>query len=120
MEVELGHRHDHGGAAALQQRLRVAQQQPVVGVHDIGLAGGQRSGGRLLRARALGLVLFRAVEGFLRVLLQQRFLQAETGGGGVGGSGNLLPAALLRTLPQRGPAPGPLTFWVGLRNCVRA
>lgn len=48
VEVELGHGHDHRGAAALQQRLRVAQQQPVVGVHDIGLPGGQRRGGRLL------------------------------------------------------------------------
>lgn len=96
VEVELRHRHDHSGAAALQQRLRVAQQQPVVGVHDVGLAGRQRCGGRLLRTRAFGLILFGAVEGFLGVLLQQRFLggDGEVGGGG----GRLLPAALLPTL----------------------
>ena len=80
VEVELRHRHDHGGAAALQERLCVAQQQPVVGVHDVGLSGRQRRGGRRLRPRALGLVLLGAVEGFLGVLLQQRLLEGETGG----------------------------------------
>lgn len=48
VEVKLRYCHDHGGAAALQQRLGVPQQQPVIWVHYIGLASGQRRSGRLL------------------------------------------------------------------------
>lgn len=77
VEVELSHRHDHGGAAALQQRLRVAQQQPVIRVHDVGLPGGQRRGRRLLRPWALGLIFLRAIEGLLGVLLQQGLLRGD-------------------------------------------
>ena len=120
VEVELRHRHDHGCAAALQERLRVAQQQPVVRVHDIGLAGGQRRGSRLLRPRALSLVLLGAVKGFLRILLQQRFLEAGTGW--AVGISYRRPSKPLHLGEGVGPAwgSGPLTFWVGLRNCVRA
>ena len=104
VEVKLRHGHDHGGAAALQERLRVAQQQPVVRVHDVGLPGGQRRGGCLLRPRALGLILLGAIEGFLRVLLQQRFLGVGWEGWGTGGwgRGHLLQEALLPTLLGHG------------------
>lgn len=48
VEVKLRYGHDHRGAAALQERLGVPQQQPVIRVHDIGLPSGQRRSGRLL------------------------------------------------------------------------
>lgn len=69
VEVKLRHRHDHGGAAALQQRLGVAQQQPVIRIHNIWLASRQRGRGCLLRTRTFGLVLLGAIEGLLGVLL---------------------------------------------------
>lgn len=70
----------HGCVPALQQRLGVPQQQPVVGVHHVGLPLGH--GGRLclllLLLLVLILVFIRAVKGFLSAssLLQQRLLQS--------------------------------------------
>lgn len=69
VEIKLRHGHDHRGAAALQQRLRVAQQQPVIWIHNIWLTSRQRGSGCLLRSRAFGLVLLGAIEGLLGVLL---------------------------------------------------
>lgn len=69
VEVKLRNGHDHSGAAALQQRLRVAQQQPVIRIHNIWLASRQRGRGCLLRTLTFCLVLLGAIEGFLGVLL---------------------------------------------------
>lgn len=63
----------------------VLRSSRVVGVHDVGLPGGQRRGSYSSDPGPLASSSLRAIEGFLRVLLQQRFLGVGWEGVGTGG-----------------------------------
>lgn len=72
----------YGGVAALQERLGVPQEQPVVGIHHVGLPLGH--GGRLgflFLLLLVVLVLLRAVERLVpaAALLQERLLRSGQG-----------------------------------------